>query len=73
MINRRFMIVPPALPKDGHAEKLRTGSDRFLCLLLEVANMRVLCLFFANQMSWILGKPYEYWQQLCRRRVKEDI
>jgi hypothetical protein len=40
MINRRFMIVPPALPSGGHAEqpKMATG---FLCLQLETANMRV--------------------------------
>jgi len=41
MINRRFMIVPPALPSGGHAEQLETTSNEFLCLQLEVANMRV--------------------------------
>ena len=41
MINRRFMIVPPALPSGGHAEPLEQASKDFLCLLLEMANMRV--------------------------------
>jgi hypothetical protein len=41
MINRRFMIVPPALPSGGHAEPLEQTSKDFLCLLLEMANMRV--------------------------------
>jgi hypothetical protein len=41
MINRRFMIVPPALPSGGHAEPLERASKDFLCLLLEMANMRV--------------------------------
>jgi hypothetical protein len=27
MINRRFMIVPPALPSGGHAEQLAAPSD----------------------------------------------
>ena len=40
MINRRFMIVPPALPSGGHAEPLEQTSKDFLCLLLEMANMR---------------------------------
>jgi hypothetical protein len=26
MINRRFMIVPPALPRSGHAEPLDEGA-----------------------------------------------
>jgi hypothetical protein len=42
MINRRFMIVPPALPGGGHAEQLEQTSKDFPCLLLEMANMRVL-------------------------------
>jgi hypothetical protein len=41
MINRRFMVVPPALPSGGHAEPLEQTSKDFLCLLLEMANMRV--------------------------------
>jgi hypothetical protein len=41
MINRRFMIVPPALPSGGDAESLAKSSQEFLCLHLEVANMRV--------------------------------
>jgi hypothetical protein len=41
MINRRFMIVPPALPSGGHAEQLEQTSKEFPCLLLEMANMRV--------------------------------
>jgi hypothetical protein len=41
MINRRFMIVPPALPRGGYAEKLKTRAMEFPYLLLEVANMRV--------------------------------
>jgi hypothetical protein len=41
MINRRFMIVPPALPSSGQAEQLEQTSKDFPCLLLEVANMRV--------------------------------
>jgi hypothetical protein len=43
MINRRFMIVPPALPSGGHTESLAKTSQEFLCLHLEVANMRVPC------------------------------
>jgi hypothetical protein len=45
MINRRFMIVPPALPSGGHAEQLEQTSKDFPCLLLETANMRVLYKF----------------------------
>jgi hypothetical protein len=41
MINRRFMIVPPALPRGGHAEQLDAQAMELSCLLLEVANMRV--------------------------------
>jgi hypothetical protein len=41
MINRRFMIVPPALPGGGHAEQLEQTSEEFLRLLLETANIRV--------------------------------
>jgi hypothetical protein len=41
MINRRFMIVPPALPSGGHADQLEEQAMEFACLLLEVANMRV--------------------------------
>ena len=40
MINRRFMIVPPALPNSGHAEQLGT-SKMLSCLLLDMADMRV--------------------------------
>jgi hypothetical protein len=29
MINRRFMIVPPALPSGGHAEPLEQTKQRF--------------------------------------------
>jgi hypothetical protein len=29
MINRRFMIVPPALPSGGHAEQLEQTSKDF--------------------------------------------
>jgi hypothetical protein len=42
MINRRFMIVPPALLSGGHAEQLEQTSKDFPCLLLEMANMRAL-------------------------------
>jgi hypothetical protein len=41
MINRRFMIVSPALPSGGYAEKLDRRATEFLCLHLEMANMRV--------------------------------
>jgi hypothetical protein len=41
MINRRFMIVPPALPSGGRTEQLEGLSKEFLRLLLETANMRV--------------------------------
>jgi hypothetical protein len=42
MINRRFMIVPPALPSGGQAEQLEQTSKDLPCLLLEAANMRLL-------------------------------
>jgi hypothetical protein len=29
MINRRFMIVPPALPSGGHAEQLDKQATNF--------------------------------------------
>jgi hypothetical protein len=29
MINRRFMIVPPALPSGGHAEQLEGQARNF--------------------------------------------
>jgi hypothetical protein len=32
MINRRFMIVPPALPSGGHAEQLEKQAKEFLRL-----------------------------------------
>jgi hypothetical protein len=41
MINRRFMIVLPALPSEGHAEQASQTGHNFLRLQLEVANMRV--------------------------------
>src|SRR5229473_256276 len=41
MINRRFMIVPPALPSGGHAEQLEGQAKEFSRLQLEMANMRV--------------------------------
>ena len=41
MINRRFMIVPPALSSGGHAEQLVKTSEGSLRLLLETADMRV--------------------------------
>jgi len=41
MINRRFMIVPPALPRRGHAELLGGPSEEYSRLRLETANMRV--------------------------------
>jgi hypothetical protein len=41
MINRRFLIVLPALPSGGYAEQLEQTSEDFLRLLLEMANMRV--------------------------------
>jgi hypothetical protein len=40
MINRRFMIVPPALPSGGHAEQFDTNGQKFSRLQLETANMR---------------------------------
>jgi len=40
MINRRFMIVPPAVPSGGHAEQLEGQAKEFPCLQLETANMR---------------------------------
>jgi hypothetical protein len=43
MINRRLMIVPPALPSGGHAEQLEQTSEDSSRLLLETANMRVPC------------------------------
>jgi len=43
MINRRFMIVPPALLSGGHANQLEQTSKGSPCLLLEMANMRVQC------------------------------
>jgi hypothetical protein len=51
MINRRFMIVPPALPSGGHAEPLEQTSKDFLCLLLEMANMRVSRIAITDQKS----------------------
>jgi len=41
MINRRFMIVPPALPSGGHVETIRQTGHNSLRLQLEKANMRV--------------------------------
>jgi hypothetical protein len=41
MIDRRFMIVPPALPSGGHAEQLEHTSKDLPRLLLKTANMRV--------------------------------
>lgn len=41
MINRRFMIVPPALPSGGRAEAIRKSDHDFLRVQLEGANVRV--------------------------------
>jgi hypothetical protein len=35
MINRRFMIVPPALPSGGHAEQLDPTSEDFCACSLK--------------------------------------
>ena len=35
MINRRFMIVPPALPSGGHAERLEKQPENFLACSLK--------------------------------------
>jgi hypothetical protein len=40
MINRRFMIVPPALASGGHAEQLEGQVKKISRLQLEAANMR---------------------------------
>src|SRR5215207_6233346 len=40
MINRRLMIVPPAMPSSGRTEQLDEREKKFLRLLLEMANMR---------------------------------
>jgi hypothetical protein len=41
MINRRFLIVSPALPGSGHVEHAceQQAAD-FLCLLRDMANIR---------------------------------
>ena len=39
MINRRLMIVPPAMPSSGRTEQLDEREKKFLRLLLEMANM----------------------------------
>jgi hypothetical protein len=54
MINRRFMIVSPALPSGGYAEKLKRRATEFLCLHLEMANMRVHRFYETNQLRGIL-------------------
>ena len=41
LINRRLMIVPPAMPSSGRTEQLDEREKKFLRLLLEMANMRV--------------------------------
>src|SRR3954452_16532758 len=41
MINRRLMIVPPAMPSSGRTEQLDEREKKFLRLLLEMADMRV--------------------------------
>jgi hypothetical protein len=38
MINRRFMIVPSALPSVGDAEPLEGQARNFPCLLLEMVD-----------------------------------
>jgi len=41
MINRRLMIVLPALSSGGHTEQLETASKGSSRLLLETADIRV--------------------------------
>jgi NADH dehydrogenase FAD-containing subunit len=42
MINRRFLVVPPAVLGSGHADHAcEQQATDFLCLLLEMANIRV--------------------------------
>src|SRR5215212_6429627 len=41
MINRRLMIVPPAMPSSCRTEQLDEREKKFLRLLLEMVNMRV--------------------------------
>jgi hypothetical protein len=55
MINRRFMIVPPALPSGGHAEQLEQTSKDRPCLMLETANMRALQSWFSFEMRLLSG------------------
>jgi hypothetical protein len=43
MINRRFIIVPPAFPSGGRTKNLTNGSKEFLGLQLETASMRAAC------------------------------
>jgi hypothetical protein len=43
MINRRFMIVLPALLSGGHADQLEQTSKGSPCLPLEMTNMRAQC------------------------------
>jgi hypothetical protein len=64
MINRRFMIVPPALPSGGHAEQLEQTSKDFLRLLLETANMRVP---WRERSTWALAHVGEPEPQACGR------
>jgi hypothetical protein len=35
MINRRFMIVPPAMPSSGHAEQLEQQARIFCACVLK--------------------------------------
>jgi hypothetical protein len=39
MINRRLMIVPPAMPSSGRTEQLDEREKKFLRLLLEMAKV----------------------------------
>jgi hypothetical protein len=57
MINRRFMIVPPALLSGGHAEQLEQTSKDFPCLLLEMANMRVPRIVEARHAKYVMAVP----------------
>src|SRR5918993_1361952 len=50
MINRRLMIVPPAMPSSGRTEQLDEREKKFLRLLLEMANGTL------RRRSWYVGR-----------------
>ena len=73
MINRRLMIVPPAMPSSCRTEQLDEREKKFLRLLLEMANMRVEGTDKGARMSRLLNEAFlRFRDRLAMARPSEQ-